>query len=44
MGTMLLRGIKKLPNGQRRGGVDDFVTYGYVYFEGEGGVFYEIVT
>ena len=22
----------------------DFVTYHYVYFEGEGGVFYEIVT
>ena len=25
-------------------GVDDFVTYLYVYFEGERGVFYEIVT
>ena len=27
----------------RGGGVDDFVTYRYVYFEGEG-VFYEVVT
>ena len=25
-------------------GVDDFVTYRYVYLRGRGGIFYEIVT
>ena len=30
--------IQKLLNGQRGEGVDDFVTYRYVYFEGEGGI------
>ena len=34
--------IQKLRNGQRGEGVDDFVIYRYVYFEGKG-VFYEIV-
>ena len=33
---------QKLRNGQKREGVNDFVTYRYVYFEGEG-VSYEIV-
>ena len=35
--------IQKLRNAQRGEGVDDFVTYRYVYFEGEG-VIYEIGT
>ena len=30
--------IQKLRNVQRGEGVDDFVTYSYVYFEGEGRV------
>ena len=30
--------IQKLRNDQRGEGVDDFVTYRYVYFEGEGGI------
>ena len=41
--TSLLGAIQKLRNGQKGEGVDDFVTYRYVYFEGEG-VFYDIVT
>ena len=39
-----LGAVQKLRNVQRGEGVDDFVTYCYVYFEGEGGVFCEIVT
>ena len=34
----LLGAIQKLRNGQRGEGVDDFVTYCYVYFEGGGGI------
>ena len=30
--------IQKLRNSQRGEGVDDFVTYRYVYFEEEGGI------
>ena len=36
--------IQKLRNVQRGEGFDDFVTYHYEYFEGEGGVIYDIVT
>ena len=35
--------VQKLRNGQRGEGVDDFVTYCYIYLRGRG-VFYEIVT
>ena len=31
--------VQKSRNGQRGEGVDDFVTYCYVYFEGAGGYF-----
>ena len=31
-----IRAVQKLHNGQRGEGVDGFVTYGCVYFEGEG--------
>ena len=34
---ILFGAIQKLRNGQRGEGVDDFVTYRYVNFEGEGG-------
>ena len=34
--TSLLGAIQKLRNGQKGEGVDDFVTYRYVYFEEEG--------
>ena len=34
--------IQKLRDGQRGGGLEYFVAYRYVYFQGEG-VFYEIV-
>ena len=40
----MIKGPSQNSYGQRGEGVDDFVTYHYVYFEGEGGVFYEIVT
>ena len=30
--------VKKLRNGQRGEGVDDFVTYRYVYLRGRGGI------
>ena len=38
-----LGAIQKLHNGKRGEGVDDFVTYRYVYIE-RGRVFYETVT
>ena len=38
-----LGAVQKLRNGQRGEGVDDFVTYCYVYFEVEG-VIYDIIT
>ena len=38
----MIGAVQKLRNGQRGEGVDDFVTYRYVYVEGEG-VIYEIV-
>ena len=41
---IIMGAIQKLCNGRRGKGIDDFVTHCYVFFEGEGGVFYEIVT
>ena len=43
LNSNLFGAVQKLRKGQRREGVSHFVTYRYVYFEGEG-VFYEIVT
>ena len=38
----MIKGPSQNSYGQRGEGVDDFVTYRYVYFQGERGVFYEI--